>query len=94
MSDRIDAGRSWPKRGHRVGIAAIGSAGGLLDACSSSPSSTSTTNTGTTRRHLHRHPKPAGRSSSGRHEEVGFSPTKGTYDEVGLLYARTVFDPS
>ena len=26
-------------------------------------------------------------------EEKGFSPTQGTFDEVGILYARTVFDP-
>ena len=26
-------------------------------------------------------------------EEKGFSPTQGTFDEVGIIYARTVFDP-
>jgi peptide/nickel transport system substrate-binding protein len=26
-------------------------------------------------------------------EEVGFDPTSGHFDEVGVLYARTVFDP-
>ena len=26
-------------------------------------------------------------------EEKGFSPTQGTFDEAGILYARTVFDP-
>ena len=26
-------------------------------------------------------------------EEQGFDPTKGRFDEVGVMYARTVFDP-
>jgi peptide/nickel transport system substrate-binding protein len=96
MSDRIDR-RSFLARSAvtGVGIAAIGSAGGLLDACSSSPSSTSTTGTGTHPNGISTAtPKPGGSLTFGVDtEEAGFSPTKGTFDEVGLLYARTVFDP-
>lgn len=94
MPDRIDR-RSFLARGAAtgVGIAAIGASGGILDACSSSPSSSSTTgshpdgiSTAT--------PKPGGQLIFGVDaEEKGFSPTQGTFDEVGLLYARTVFDP-
>jgi ABC-type transport system substrate-binding protein len=75
-------------------VAIVGASGGLLDACSSG-SSSATTSTGT---------HPDGKSSktpkSGGTlifgvdaEEKGFSPTQGTFDEVGILYARTVFDP-
>jgi ABC-type transport system substrate-binding protein len=94
MSDRIDR-RSFLVRGAAAGagIAAIGSSGGLLAACSSSSSSSSKSGT---------HPdgistatpKPGGQLIFGVDtEEKGFSPTQGTFDEVGVLYARTVFDP-
>ena len=97
MSDRFDR-RSFLVRGAAtgVGIAAIGTSGGLLAACSSSPSTT-TPSSGTGG-----HPngvstataKPGGQLIFGVDaEEKGFSPTQGTFDEVGILYARTVFDP-
>jgi ABC-type transport system substrate-binding protein len=95
MSNRIDR-RSFLARGAAAGagVAIVGASGGLLDACSSG-SSSATTSTGT---------HPDGKSSktpkSGGTlifgvdaEEKGFSPTQGTFDEVGILYARTVFDP-
>jgi peptide/nickel transport system substrate-binding protein len=95
MSNRIDR-RSFLARGAAAGagVAIVGTSGGLLDACSSS-SSSSTTSTGT---HpdgkSSKTPKPGGSLIFGVDaEEVGFSPTQGTYDEVGVLYARTVFDP-
>jgi ABC-type transport system substrate-binding protein len=96
MSDPIDR-RSFLARGAAtgVGLAAIGASGGILDACSSSPSSTPSTSTGTHPNGISTAtPKPGGALIFGVDaEEVGFSPTKGTFDEVGLLYARTVFDP-
>jgi len=97
MSDRIDR-RSFLARGAAtgVGIAAIGSAGGLLDACSSS--STSSSSTGSTGTHPNgvttATPKTGGQLIFGVDaEEKGFYTTQGTFDEVGILYARTVFDP-
>ena len=97
MSDRIDR-RSFLARGAAtgVGLAAIGSSGGLLAACGSSSSSgasgTSTSShpngvsTAT--------PKPGGSLIFGTEaEEKGFSTTQGTFDTTGILYARTVFDP-
>ncbi len=96
MSDRIDR-RSFLVRGAAtgVGIAAIGSSGGLLAACSSGSGSTSSTSTGS-------HPNGISTATAKKGgqlvfgvdaEEKGFSTTQGTFDEVGLLYARTVFDP-
>ena len=96
MSDRIDR-RSFLARGAAtgVGIAAIGAAGGILDACSSGSGSSSTTGTGghpdgiTTAT-----PKKGGQLIFGTEaEEKGFSTTLGTFDTTGILYARTVFDP-
>ncbi len=95
MSNRIDR-RSFLARGAAAGagVAIVGTSGGLLDACGSGSSST-TTSTGT---HpdgkSSKIPKPGGTLIFGVDaEEKGFSPTQGTYDEVGILYARTVFDP-
>jgi ABC-type transport system substrate-binding protein len=97
MSDPIDR-RSFLARGTAtgVGIAAIGASGGLLAACSSGSGSSSTT--GATATHPNgvstATPKPGGALVFGVDaEEKGFSPTQGTFDEVGILYARTVFDP-
>ena len=79
-----------------MGIAAIGASGGLLAACSSGSGSSSTT--GAIATHPNgvstATPKPGGALVFGVDaEEKGFSPTQGTFDEVGILYARTVFDP-
>ena len=97
MSDPIDR-RSFLARGTAtgVGIAAIGASGGLLAACSSGSGSRSTT--GAIATHPNgvstATPKPGGALVFGVDaEEKGFSPTQGTFDEVGILYARTVFDP-
>jgi peptide/nickel transport system substrate-binding protein len=93
MTDRIDR-RSFLARGVATGagLAVVGASGGLLAACSSGsgsgsggthPDGVSTAS-----------PKKGGSLTFGVDaEEVGFSPTKGTFDEVGVMYARTVFDP-
>ncbi len=94
MSDRIDR-RSFLARGAATGagIAAISSSGGLLAACSSS--STPSKSAGTHPSGISTAtPKKGGQLIFGVDaEEKGFSTTQGTFDEVGLLYARTVFDP-
>ena len=97
MSDRIDR-RSFLARGAAtgVGLAAIGSSGGLLAACSSgSNSGASGTGTGTHPNGVSTAtPKPGGTLIFGTEaEEKGFSTTQGTFDTTGILYARTVFDP-
>ncbi len=99
MSDRIDR-RSFLARGAATGagIAVVGTSGGLLDACSSGSSSSSSSTSGSTGTHpdgvTTATPKPGGSLVFGVDaEEKGFSPTQGTFDEVGVLYARTVFDP-
>jgi peptide/nickel transport system substrate-binding protein len=95
MSDRIDR-RSFLARGAAAGagIAVVGASGGLLDACSSGASS-STANTGSHPDGISSAtPKPGGHLIFGTEaEEKGFSPTLGTFDTSGILYARTVFDP-
>ncbi len=97
MSDRIDR-RSFLARGAATGagLAVIGTSGGLLAACGSSSGSTSTT--GSTGTHYDgvstATPTRGGQLIFGVDtEEKGFSTTQGTFDEVGILYARTVFDP-
>jgi len=97
MTDRIDR-RSFLARSAvaGAGIAVAGASGGLLSACSSSSSSSSTTG-GSTGTHPNgistATPKPGGTVTFGVDaEEKGFSPTLGTFDEVGIMYARTVFD--
>jgi peptide/nickel transport system substrate-binding protein len=96
MSDRIDR-RSFLARGAvaGAGIAVVGTSGGLLAACSSGSGSSSTTGTGTHPDGVSSAaPKQGGQLVFGVDaEEKGFSPTQGTFDEVGILYARTVFDP-
>ena len=98
MTDRIDR-RSFLARGAATGagLAAVGTSGGLLAACSSGSSSGSSTSSGTGSHPdgiSTATPKPGGTLIFGVDaEEKGFSPTMGTFDEVGILYARTVFDP-
>jgi len=92
MTKRIDR-RSFLARGAATGagIAVVGTSGGVLAACSSGTASGTGSHpdgvsTAT--------PKPGGTLIMGVDaEEKGFSPTLGTYDEVGIIYARTVFDP-
>jgi peptide/nickel transport system substrate-binding protein len=98
MTDRIDR-RSFLAKGAvaGAGLAIAGASGGLLAACSSNSSSSSTTAGGSTGSRpdgvTTATPKAGGSLSFGVDaEEKGFSPTQGTFDEVGILYARTVFD--
>jgi ABC-type transport system substrate-binding protein len=78
-----------------VGLVALGGSGGLLAACSSGSSSGPSSSGGTHPDGITTAtPKPGGQLIFGVDtEEKGFSPTQGTFDEVGVLYARTVFDP-
>jgi peptide/nickel transport system substrate-binding protein len=96
MSDRIDR-RSFLARGAAtgVGIAAIGSGGSLLAACSSGSGSGSGTSGGTHPNGVSTAtPKKGGQLIFGTEaEEKGFSTTQGTFDTTGIIYARTVFDP-
>jgi ABC-type transport system substrate-binding protein len=96
MSDHIDR-RSFLARGAAtgVGLVALGGSGGLLAACSSGSSSGPSSSGGTHPDGITTAtPKPGGQLIFGVDtEEKGFSPTQGTFDEVGVLYARTVFDP-
>jgi len=97
MTDRIDR-RSFLAKGAvaGAGLAIAGTSGGLLAACgsSNSSSSSSTTSSGPRPNGIsNATPKPGGQLVFGVDaEEKGFSPTQGTFDEVGILYARTVFD--
>ena len=98
MTDRIDR-RSFLARSAvaGAGLAVAGASGGLLSACSSSSSSSSTTGGGSTGSRPDgvstATPKRGGSLVFGVDaEEKGFSPTQGTFDEVGIMYARTVFD--
>ena len=99
MTDRIDRRSFLAKSAVAgAGLAVAGASGGLLSACSSSSSSSSTTSgrssTGSRPDGISSAtPKPGGSLVFGVDaEEKGFSPTQGTFDEVGILYARTVFD--
>ena len=98
MTDRIDR-RSFLAKGAvaGAGLAIAGAAGGALAGCSTSSSSSSSTSGGSTGSRpdgiATGTPKPGGTVVFGVDaEEKGFSPILGTFDEVGLLYARTVFD--
>ena len=95
MTDRIDR-RSFLAKGAVAGAGIA--AGSVLAACGSSgSSSSSTTSGGSTGSHPDgvstATPKKGGSLVFGVDaEEKGFSPTQGTFDEVGIMYARTVFD--
>lgn len=95
MTDRIDR-RSFLAKSAVAGAGIA--AGGVLAACgSSSATTTSTTAGGSTGSRPNgistATPKSGGQLSFGVDaEEKGFSPTLGTFDEVGIMYARTVFD--
>lgn len=98
MTDRIDRRSFLAKSAVAgAGLAVAGASGGLLSACSSSNSSSSTTGGGSTGSRPDgvstATPKRGGSLVFGVDaEEKGFSPTQGTFDEVGIMYARTVFD--
>ncbi|MHB8594817.1 MAG: ABC transporter substrate-binding protein [Acidimicrobiales bacterium] len=94
MPDRIDR-RSFLARGLLTasGVAAAGASGTALSACgsgstgSSAPSGTRNGITSAT-------PRRGGQLIFGvEAEEQGFDPATGRFDETGVLYARTVFDP-
>lgn len=95
MTDRIDR-RSFLAKSAVAGAGIA--AGSVLAACGSSGSgSTTTTSGGSSGTHpdgiSSATPKPGGTLNFGVDaEEKGFSPTQGTFDEVGIMYARTVFD--
>ncbi|HEY5251117.1 MAG TPA: ABC transporter substrate-binding protein [Acidimicrobiales bacterium] len=98
MPDRIDR-RSFLARGAvgAAGVAAAGmGAGGLLAACSSgSGSSPGATKSTRSRNGISSvTPKKGGSLVFGvEAEEQSFDPAVGRFDETGVLYARTVFDP-
>jgi ABC-type transport system substrate-binding protein len=95
MTDRIDRRSFLAKSAAAgVGLAAVGAASDLLF----DPASSSATGTGSVGSHPDgvstATPKKGGSLIFGVDaEEKGFSTTQGTFDEVGIMYARTVFDP-
>ncbi len=94
MPDRIDR-RSFIARGLVAagGVAAAGGAGSLLEACSSgSPSGGSAS--GPRNGISSATPKRGGSIVFGvEAEEEGFDPGSDHFDETGVQYMRTVFDP-
>ena len=95
MAQPIDR-RSFLARGAAVGagLVAAGSTGALLAACCSSSGSGSSSTAVHGNGVSSSTPRPGGQLVFGTEaEETGFSPTLGTFDTTGILYARTVFDP-
>jgi ABC-type transport system substrate-binding protein len=97
VPDRIDR-RSFLARGAltAAGVAAAGTgAGGLLAACSSGSSPGGATHSSGSRDGISSAaPKRGGSLVFGvEAEEQGFDPATARFDETGVLYARTVFDP-
>ncbi len=94
MTDRIDR-RSFLAKSAVVGGGIA--AGSVLAACGSSGASSNPGSGSSSGTHpdgiSSATPKPGGALTMGVDaEEKGFSPTQGTFDEVGIMYARTVFD--
>jgi len=94
MTDRIDR-RSFLAKGAvaGAGLAIASTAGGLLAGCGSDSGSSSSSSGTQPNGVSTATPKKGGQLVFGVDaEEKGFSPTLGTFDEVGIMYARTVFD--
>jgi len=69
-------------------------AGSLLDACSSSSGPSASKSAGPRNGITSATPKMGGNLNFGvEAEEQSFDPAVGRFDETGVLYARTVFDP-
>jgi ABC-type transport system substrate-binding protein len=95
VPDRIDR-RSFLARGALAagGVAAAGGAGGLLSACGSGSGGAGSVAGGPRNGISTATPKSGGALTFGvEAEEQGFDPATGRFDETGVLYARTVFDP-
>ena len=96
MTDRIDR-RNFIGRGMLTagGIVAAGAGmGTLLGACSSSGSSNGSSSTSGRNGVSTATPKKGGALTMGiEAEDQGFDPASARFDEAGVLYARTVFDP-
>jgi len=95
VPDRIDR-RSFLARGLLAagGVAAMGGARGLLDACSSGPSGPGSSATGPRNGISSAAPRRGGSLTMGvEAEEEGFDPSTDHFDETGVQYMRTVFDP-
>ncbi|HXQ75217.1 MAG TPA: ABC transporter substrate-binding protein [Acidimicrobiales bacterium] len=96
MPDRIDR-RSFLARGalSAAGVAAAGvGTGSLLDACSSGTGTSAPKTTGPRDGITSATPKKGGSLVFGTEDEdQSFDPATGRFDETGVLYARTVFDP-
>jgi peptide/nickel transport system substrate-binding protein len=95
VPENIDR-RSFLARGLLAagGVAAAGGAGGLLEACGSGSGGSGSLASGPRNGISTATPKKGGTLNFGvEAEEQGFDPATGRFDETGILYARTVFDP-
>jgi len=94
MTDRIDRRSFLAKSAVAgAGLAIATTSGGMLAACGSSDSGSSSSDSTQPNGVSTAPPKRGGQLVFGVDaEEKGFSPTLGTFDEVGIMYARTVFD--
>jgi peptide/nickel transport system substrate-binding protein len=95
VPDQIDR-RSFLARGALAagGVAAAGGVGGLLSACGSGSGGSGSLASGPRNGITTATPKRGGSLTFGvEDEEQGFDPATARFDETGVLYARTVFDP-
>jgi peptide/nickel transport system substrate-binding protein len=95
VPDHIDR-RSFLARGLLAagGVAAAGGVGGVLSACGSGSGGSGSLASGPRDGISTATPRRGGSITFGvEAEEQGFDPATGRFDETGVLYARTVFDP-
>jgi peptide/nickel transport system substrate-binding protein len=95
VPDQIDR-RSFLARSALAagGVAAAGGVGGLLSACGSGSGPSGSLSSGPRNGISTATPKRGGSLVFGvEAEEQGFDPATARFDETGVLYARTVFDP-